>query len=65
MLSYFLLYLDRAADDYPAVKNHGQGGCDCDAMISSKLSFLCSTHLGASYFFLKQQYTDGGISVEN
>ena len=26
----------------------GGGGCDCDAMISSKLSFLCSTHLGAS-----------------
>ena len=26
VLSYFLLYLDRTADDYPAVENHG-GGC--------------------------------------
>ena len=48
VLSYFLLYLDRTADDYPAVENHGGGGCDCDGMISNKLSFLCSTHLGAS-----------------
>ena len=25
VLSYFLLYLDRTADDYPAVENHGGG----------------------------------------
>ena len=25
VLSYFLLYLDRTADNYPAVKNHGGG----------------------------------------
>ena len=33
VLSYFLLYLDRTADNYPAVENHGGGGCDCDAVV--------------------------------
>ena len=32
-LSYFLLYLDRSADDYSAVENHGGGGCDYDAVV--------------------------------
>ena len=31
--SYFLLYLDRTANDYPAVENHGGGACDCDAVV--------------------------------
>ena len=31
--SYFLLCLDRTANDYPAVENHGGGACDCDAVV--------------------------------
>ena len=31
--SYFLLYLDITANDYPVVENHGGGACDCDAVV--------------------------------
>ena len=33
VLFCFLLYLDRTADDYPAVESHRGGGCDCDAVV--------------------------------